>query len=125
MSGSALDISVFERECGKEVDRGGPYITLSEITPMGSPFLTAQARRNREEITALMARYGFVAYPWEFWHYSSGDAYAEQLTGSGRAARYGTVHCAPGGGAVTPVEDPCRLLNAAEVLAEEIGRYWG
>ncbi len=124
MSGSAVDISVFDRESGKEVDRGGPYITLSEITPMDSPFLSGQARRNREEITALMARHGFVAYSWEFWHYSSGDAYAEQLAGSGRAARYGAVHCAPEGGAVTPIEDPCRLLNSPEELAEAIESYW-
>lgn len=125
MSGSALDISVLDRESGEEVDRGGQYITLSEITPMVSPFLSPQARQNREEITALMARYGFVAYPWEFWHYSSRDAYAEHLTGSGRAARYGAVHCAPAGGAVRPIEDPHRLLNSAEDLAEEIARYWG
>jgi D-alanyl-D-alanine dipeptidase len=125
MSGSALDISVFDRESGEEVERGGPYLALSEITPMDSPFVSAPARRNREEITALLARHGFVAYPWEYWHYSGGDAYAEHLTASGRPARYGAVHAAPEGGAVTPLADPFRLLNSSKELAEEIEKYWG
>ncbi len=125
MSGSALDISVFDRDSGEEIERGGPYIVLSEITPMDSPFVSPEARRNREEITALMRRHGFVAYPWEYWHYSAGDAYDEYLRGTGRPARYGAVHCAAEGGAVEAMADPCALLNSPEEFAEEMGKYLG
>jgi len=52
---------------------------MSERTPMASPFVAEDARQNRREITALLGRHGFVAYPWEFWHYNDGDAYAELL----------------------------------------------
>ncbi len=50
MSGSALDLSVLDRERGKLVDRGGPYIELSEKTPMDSPFVSDLARKNRRAI---------------------------------------------------------------------------
>ncbi len=111
MSGSALDISVLRRGSGVELDRGGPYLTLSEATPMTSPFVSRGARRNREAISALMAAHGFHAYPYEFWHYSSGDAYAETLTGTRLPARYGPVDLDLRSGRVTPIEDPLRLLN--------------
>lgn len=118
MSGSAMDISVLWRNNGAEVDRGAPYLTLSECTPMDSPFVSAEARRNREIITAIMARHGFTTYPWEFWHYNAGDAYSAVLTGSAIPARYGAVHAATAGGKVTPVEDPATRL----ITEEEIGR---
>ena len=34
MSGSAMDISVLQRDTREEVDRGAPYIEMSELTPM-------------------------------------------------------------------------------------------
>jgi D-alanyl-D-alanine dipeptidase len=71
MSGSAMDISVLNRDSGEEVDRGAPYLEMSERTPMGSPFVSAAAREARGQITALMARHGFSTYPWEFWHYNA------------------------------------------------------
>ena len=123
MSGSAMDISVLRRDSGGEVDRGGPYIELSELTPMDSPFISAAAQDNRRQITALMARHGFATYPWEFWHYNAGDAYAEDLCFSGRPARYGAVHLDTATGQVQPVEDPTRLLNSEEdirKLMEEV-----
>ena len=129
LCGSAMDITVLDRDSGAEVDRGGPYIELSERTPMASPFVSAQARHNRREITALLARHGFTAYPWEFWHYNAGDTYAELLAGAGRPARYGSVHLDPTTGEVAPIEQPDVPLNTADdfrellqcALAEERG----
>ena len=106
MSGSAVDISVLQRENGSEVDRGGPYIDTSERTPMTSPFISAEARRNRADITQIMEKYGFLPYPYEFWHYNQGDAYAEILTKSGRPGRYGAVDWNPASDAVIPVPHP-------------------
>jgi len=91
MSGSALDISIREMDKDTELERGGPYLELSELTPMSSPFISAKASQNRTEITEIMLLHGFIAYPYEFWHYSKGDAYAEYLTNSAKPARYGAI----------------------------------
>jgi D-alanyl-D-alanine dipeptidase len=114
LSGSAMDISILSRDTGMEIDRGGPYLELSERTPMGSPFVSAQAAENRRAITALMGRHGFISYPWEFWHYNAGDAYAELLNNTGRPARYGAVQLEMASETVTPLEDPTALLNSEQ-----------
>ena len=106
MSGSAIDISVLHRGSREEVDRGAPYLELSELTPMASPFISAEAAANRREITALFAAQGFLDYPWEFWHYSAGDAYEGLLKETGKPGRYGAVELEVGSGAVAPMADP-------------------
>ena len=80
------------------------------------------ARQNRREITALLARHGFVAYPWEFWHYNDGDAYAELLNRTGRTARYGPVHMDSADGSVTAIDDPLAPLNSTEVIRAAMER---
>jgi D-alanyl-D-alanine dipeptidase len=121
MSGSAIDISVVHLdEPTREVDRGAPYLEMSALTPMGSPFISEDARRNRRDITALMRRHGFVDYPWEFWHYSSGDAYEQVLGKTGRPAIYGAVSCDPDCGHVTPLQQPEQPLNSFDEIRYEI-----
>ncbi len=121
MSGSAIDISVLHLdEPTREVDRGAPYLEMSALTPMGSPFVSDEARRNRREITALMRRHGFVDYPWEFWHYSSGDAYEQVLTQTGRPAIYGAVQCDLQTLQVTPLPQPEQPLNSFDEIRIEI-----
>ena len=122
MSGSAMDISVLRRDTGEEVDRGSPYLEMSELTPMASPFVSAQAQQNRREITALMSRHGFVTYPWEFWHYNAGDAYAEYLNRTGLPARYGPVHVDAVDGRVTPIDNPTEALNSSAAVRELMDR---
>jgi D-alanyl-D-alanine dipeptidase len=116
ISGSAIDISVIDQRSGREIPRGGPYIEISERTPMNSPFVTAEESHNRKEITALLRRQGWYAYPFEFWHYSRGDCYAEDIAGSGKPARYGPVVFA--GGSITPVGPA-----AADALLEPVEFY--
>ncbi|MCX7030583.1 MAG: hypothetical protein NTU62_10760 [Spirochaetes bacterium] len=119
-SGSAVDVSVLSLDGGAEVDRGAPYLEISEKTPMGSPFVSKEAAHNRAEITAIMARHGFRPYPFEFWHYNKGDSYDEHLSGSGRPARYGAVDLDPATGAVTAVPDPAAPLNSEEDIGAGI-----
>ena len=121
MSGSAIDLSVVLRDApGTEVDRGAPYIDMSARTPIDSPYVSAQARHHRREITALMARHGFVAYPWEFWHYSSGDAYDQFLRQTGQPAVYGPVDWDAATGRLTPMADATQPLNSDEEIRDEI-----
>jgi len=125
MSGSAMDISVLSRDTGELVDRGGFYPEMSERTPMPSPFVSPEAQQNRQDITALMARHGFVAYPWEFWHYNDGDAYAALLNRTGQPARYGAVHVDLNTGEVAPIADPLAPLVTPEVVREMMMRVLG
>lgn len=120
MSGSAIDISVFSSEGSDEIDRGGSYIEISELTPIGSPFVSSVQRSHRDQIDAIMTRHGFVAYPYEFWHYSQGDAYTEHLNNTGLPARYGPVDFDPDTATITPMADPTRYLNTIEEIEKGI-----
>jgi zinc D-Ala-D-Ala dipeptidase len=121
MSGSAIDISVFDRASGKEIDRGGPYLEMSELTPMLSPFVTEEQRRNRLEITAVMNANGWIEYPYEFWHYNFGDAYGEYIRKTGKPGKYGAVDWSgPETNRVTPIANPKQPLNSHEEIKAEI-----
>lgn len=120
MSGSAIDISVFRREDGSEVWRGGGYIEVSERTPMRSPFITEEQLRNRLEITEIMESHGFMHFPQEFWHYNKGDAGDHILNRRPGPAKYGPVHWNPETNEVTPYENPLSPLNPVEVIEREI-----
>lgn len=120
MSGSAIDISVLDRMTGDEVDRGRPYLEMSELTPMTSPFISPEAHANRQAITALMRDYGFITYPWEFWHYNQGDAYDHYLNQTGQPARYGAIDLSLTDGSVTAIADPLTPLNSYAELESEL-----
>jgi len=121
MSGSAIDISVmYLDDPQREVERGAPYLEMSALTPMGSPFVCDIARRNRRDISALMRRHGFVDYPYEFWHYSSGDAYEQVLLDTGRPAIYGAVQWDATTNQVTALPQPERPLNSFDEIRAEI-----
>lgn len=117
-SGSAVDVSVLCQEGGSEVDRGAPYLELSEKTPMKSPFIRREARANRTAVTRIMARYGFVSYPFEFWHYNRGDALEACLHHARRPARYGPVDSDPRSG--TPIAEAVEPLNRPEEFAARL-----
>ncbi len=89
-SGSAVDITLLDAS-GSPSDLGGPYPHLSHQTPMASPFISRQARRSRTMMCDLLAAEDFVPYPFEFWHFSCGDADAEMISGTGRPGRFGPV----------------------------------
>jgi D-alanyl-D-alanine dipeptidase len=120
MSGSAIDISVFNLADGREVDRGGPYLEMSERTPMASPFVSAAAQQNRRDITAIMRRHGFVEYPAEFWHYNGGDAYEAILLGTKQPAKYGAIDWSETDGSIRPIENPDEPLNTDAEYEQEI-----
>ena len=75
---------------------------------------------NRKDIAALMRRHGFVDYPYEFWHYSSGDAYEQVLLDTGRPAIYGAVQWDATTNQVTALPQPERPLNSFDEIRAEI-----
>jgi len=116
MAGAAVDISVLRRADGAEVWRGKPYLEMSEYTPMNSPFVTAEERQNRQEITRVMERHGFLHYPGEFWHYNKGDSLYQIQARTGQPGRYGPVDWDPATNRVTPYADPLGVLTPLETL---------
>jgi len=123
MSGSAVDITVLTCKGRHEVDRGGSYLELSERTPMGSPFISLLARRHRDRINELLSEQGFLPYPYEFWHFSHGDADHALVSGADHPAVYGPVDCDLSSGTVTPVAASCRpLISLADIAARLAGR---
>ena len=120
MSGSAIDISVFHRDDGREVWRGSPYLEFSERSTMRSPVIDPDALQNRLDITAMMEAHGLRHYPFEFWHYSKGDAMEHLLTGNPAPARYGPVNWNPQTNEFTAVADPMTPLNPMPVIEKEI-----
>lgn len=116
LAGAAVDISVLRRDDGGEVWRGKPYLEMSEYTPMASPFVTAEERHNRQEITRVMERHGFLHYPGEFWHYNKGDSLYQIQARSGEPGRYGPVDWDRATNTVTPFADPSALLTPLDVL---------
>ncbi|MCX6986193.1 MAG: hypothetical protein NT118_15805, partial [Lentisphaerae bacterium] len=115
-----MDMSVLDRSTGLEIDRGAPYLEISELTPMDSPFISPSARKNRQEITGIMSRAGFIEYPYEFWHYNSGDAYESVLRGQSSPAIYGAVDWNPDTGAMESIPDPNLPINDLDEIKAEI-----
>lgn len=120
MSGSAIDISVFQRDGSGEVWRGFPYLEMSEHTPMRSPFIAPEHLATRLEITAMMEARGFIHFPFEFWHFDKDDAGMHILTGNPAPCRFGPVNWDPVTNQVSAVSDPFALLNPLPVIEAEI-----
>ena len=80
-SGAAVDISLIDDK-GKELDMGGEVRGFDKTAEFDSPFISEEARNNRELLRASLSKVGLVNYPSEWWHYSFGDRLWAKLTGS-------------------------------------------
>ncbi len=118
VAGAAIDVTVVDA-AGRELDRGAPYLDFSERMPMRSPFVTREQADARAFITTTMAVHDFTAYPYEFWHYSRGDALAAVGGTSSSPARYGPVDVDVTG-AVTPLERIDALLHDPVALVAAV-----
>ena len=123
MSASAMDISVLRASDLEELERGGSYLELSEKTPMTSPFILPPERKARDLIQRIMFEAGFIAYPYEFWHFCKGDAYGEYLGKTGAPACYGPVDIDVGTGKVSPIVNPTDELIHREELLQKVSRF--
>jgi D-alanyl-D-alanine dipeptidase len=118
MAGAAVDVSVLGPD-GAPLDRGGPYVTVSEVMPMNSPFVSSEAAENRRFVSQAMERRGFFAYPFEFWHYSVDDGFARVAADNPAAARYGPVRLHPDG-SVSPLERQHESMHMREDLERRL-----
>ncbi|MCM8789185.1 MAG: hypothetical protein NC907_05285 [Candidatus Omnitrophica bacterium] len=122
MSGSAIDITILSMKTGKEIDRGEKYLSMNEKTFMDSIFISKKAKEFRHKFNEIMKKNGFYAYPFEFWHYSQGDAFAHYLSKSGKPAIYGPIDMIDDQGNVNPINNftqPLFSLDEIEIRLHE------
>lgn len=120
ITGGAIDISVYQASNISKLELGGAYLDMSELTFMDSPFISATATENRCAIDTILKKHGFTPYPFEFWHFSQGDSYAEYSTKSGKDARYGAVHFDLQSGQVIPLDEPDKTLYSIDEIQKKM-----
>ena len=75
----AVDLKLWNQETGAYVDLG-PYDVTEGPNPTAPTFAedtSEDQKKNRLFLLISAAQSGLVNYPYEFWHYSSGDRSAE------------------------------------------------
>lgn len=120
ITGSAIDISVYQASNLSQLDRGGRYMQISEQTFTDSPFISEEATKNRREIKRILKKHGFITHPFKFWHFSLGSSCSELVMKSGEEARYGAINFDLNSGKIVPLENPENLLYTVEETREKI-----
>lgn len=68
--GSTMDITLVDKETGKELDMGSSYDFFGIESWVENKNLTAQQRANRMLLQTVMRKHGFMHYPKEWWHFT-------------------------------------------------------
>lgn len=68
--GSTVDLTLIDADTGKELKMGGTYDFFGEISHHDSSKITSEQKEKRELLQRTMSKYGFRAYPQEWWHYT-------------------------------------------------------
>ena len=71
--GSAVDLSLYSLDTGKEADMGGAYTEMSKRSYVTYEDEAKEALRRRDLLRSAMEREGFFVYPWEWWHFDWKD----------------------------------------------------
>lgn len=66
--GTAVDVTLIDRE-ENELDMPSQFDDFSEKAHRDYPHLTEEQRNNRELLERVMAKYGFIGLPTEWWHF--------------------------------------------------------
>lgn len=73
-TGGAVDLSVIDSS-GKKLNMGTKLGQFNNKTITNSKYLSRKEKSNREVLSKVMTKAGFVNYPTEWWHWSYGDRY--------------------------------------------------
>lgn len=78
-TGAAVDIRLWDTKNKQFLDMGpfGVIWGKNTVAPTYSEGLTPAQQNNRLYLQVAAAHAGLVNYPWEWWHFSSGDRYAQ------------------------------------------------
>lgn len=76
--GSTVDLTLVDRQSGKELDMGTPFDFFGEASHHGAKGMTPQQVANRQILLDLMENAGFKRYEEEWWHYTlKNEPYAD------------------------------------------------
>ncbi|MBR4747981.1 MAG: M15 family metallopeptidase [Abditibacteriota bacterium] len=76
--GSAVDLTLFDMQTGKEVDMGGPFDFFGGLSHPDCRDVTHEQYQNRMTLQRVMVRYGFAPYECEWWHFRlDGEPYPD------------------------------------------------
>ena len=89
-AGAAVDVTLLDAN-GKLLDFGVAYPHGGIESTTNYPHLPKKVIANRKLLKEGMEKYGFINYPFEYWHYSNGDVAAAYLTGQ-KYAKYGPIN---------------------------------
>jgi len=95
-TGAAVDVRLWNEEMGNFIDLGpfGVIWGTNQNAPTFSENLTDAQKHNRLYLMLAAAKAGLVNYPYEYWHFSTGDRYAaywQQDAIQLRKALYGPI----------------------------------
>ncbi len=68
--GSTIDLTLIDLKTGRELDMGSPYDFFGEISHHGTRKISKKQKKNRKLLKKGMRKFGFIAYPKEWWHYT-------------------------------------------------------
>ncbi len=68
--GSAIDLTLFDLETGRDLDMGTSFDYFGELSHTDNLSVTAGQRKNRYLLKGLMEGRGFKNFSQEWWHYS-------------------------------------------------------
>lgn len=68
--GSTIDLTLVDIKTGVELDMGSPFDFFGKISHHNSALISKEQQKNREILKRGMRKFGFIAYPKEWWHYT-------------------------------------------------------
>ena len=76
--GSTVDLTLFDMRTQKELDMGGPFDFLGELSHPGYPGVTEAQHANRMLLRDIMVSHGFLPTDSEWWHFTlAGEPYPD------------------------------------------------
>ena len=89
-AGAAVDVILLDKN-RMPLNFGTPYPLGTAKSVTNYPNLQKKIKDNRKILKEGMEKYGFINYPFEYWHYSIGDVYASHIKKQ-KYAIYGPVN---------------------------------
>lgn len=68
--GCTVDLTLVDREQGKDLEMGSCFDYFDSISNTDSPLINSIQRKNRELLKSLMEEHGFKNYAQEWWHFT-------------------------------------------------------
>lgn len=98
-AGAAIDVILLDRNL-KKIDMGSEYPEGRAESKTTHPELSKKVIVLRKMLVSAMESSGLINYPFEWWHFSSGDVCATYLEKKPKA-KYGPVYFEPKSGKMT------------------------